>query len=215
MWQFSEAVDGITEATKSWTALRFWNVSFYNTTDGNNIHPTPSRLGSLAERCDQGRAAAVGAGLEVAVLGSTEGDLVEPVSRSAWAASRASRPPRAEAERARRRRWQLRRGVPATAHDEHWRARDGAGALRSDKEPIGGTYNLSAVHEHLGAALAEDGAWRWWRWHRCNALEARCRGRAVAVHRRTGVALDHRGRSGARCRCAGGRRSARIDAVDL
>ena len=43
MWQFSESVDGISEATRALNCpVVSGNVSFYNTTDGQDIHPTPS-----------------------------------------------------------------------------------------------------------------------------------------------------------------------------
>ena len=43
MWQFSRAVDGISEACKELaTPVVSGNVSLYNETDGRAIHPTPS-----------------------------------------------------------------------------------------------------------------------------------------------------------------------------
>ena len=168
MWQFSEAVDGITEATKVLDCpVVSGNVSFYNTTDGNNIHPTPSvGLVGLAERCDHGvRSSFVEAGLEVAVLGSTEGEFGGSLYQKERLGSISGKPPafRAEAERA------LvtllvqlvQEGAVATAHDLSIGGLAMALVRASVRqaEPIGGTYNLSAVHEHLGAALfAEDGA---------------------------------------------------------
>ena len=42
MWQFSEVVDGMTEACAVFgTPVTGGNVSFYNETDGRGIHPTP------------------------------------------------------------------------------------------------------------------------------------------------------------------------------
>lgn len=43
MWQFSQAVDGISEACKALDiAVVSGNVSLYNETDGKSIHPTPT-----------------------------------------------------------------------------------------------------------------------------------------------------------------------------
>src|SRR2546425_532778 len=42
MWQFSEVVDGITEACTAFeTPITGGNVSFYNETFGEDIYPTP------------------------------------------------------------------------------------------------------------------------------------------------------------------------------
>src|SRR5437764_11596124 len=42
MWQFSEAIDGLTEACKALeTPITGGNVSFYNETLGKSIYPTP------------------------------------------------------------------------------------------------------------------------------------------------------------------------------
>lgn len=71
MWQFSEAVDGISEATRALNCpVVSGNVSFYNTTDGQDIHPTPSiGLVGLAERPHGIRAFFPGDGLHIALLG--------------------------------------------------------------------------------------------------------------------------------------------------
>ena len=54
MWQFSEAIDGITEACNALeTPITGGNVSFYNETLGKSIYPTPviGILGVHRRRC--------------------------------------------------------------------------------------------------------------------------------------------------------------------
>ncbi len=87
MWQFSEAIDGMSDACR---ALKIpvvgGNVSFYNATRGRDIDPTPivGVLG-LIERLDR---RPPGAGLTVGgaivLIGHLDGD-VSDVSGSAWA----------------------------------------------------------------------------------------------------------------------------------
>jgi phosphoribosylformylglycinamidine synthase len=168
MWQFSEAVDGITEATKVLDCpVVSGNVSFYNTTDGNDIHPTPSiGLVGLADDCDHGvRSVFSAAGLEVAVLGSTKGEFGGSVYQKAALGRVSGKPPafQPEAERA------LvgllvdlvQRQAVSSAHDLSIGGLAMAlvrASARQD-QPMGGTYDLTDVHQDLGTALfAEDGA---------------------------------------------------------
>jgi phosphoribosylformylglycinamidine synthase len=60
MWQFSEAIDGISEAcTALGTPITGGNVSFYNETLGKSIYPTPV-IGVLGVLEDATRATAIG-----------------------------------------------------------------------------------------------------------------------------------------------------------
>ncbi|MAO84668.1 MAG: phosphoribosylformylglycinamidine synthase II [Myxococcales bacterium] len=71
MWQFSESVDGISEATRALNCpVVSGNVSFYNTTDGRNIHPTPSvGMVGLASAPHSVKGYFQEEGLQIALLG--------------------------------------------------------------------------------------------------------------------------------------------------
>jgi phosphoribosylformylglycinamidine synthase len=59
MWEFSESVDGISEACRQLEiAVVSGNVSLYNETDGKSIYPTP--MIGMVGRCDDVRLAAPG-----------------------------------------------------------------------------------------------------------------------------------------------------------
>ncbi len=85
MWQFSEVIDGMAEAC---TALGLpvvgGNVSFYNESDGADIHPTPvvGVLGLIDELADPPPRPALRAGDRVVLLGHTAAEL----GGSEWAA---------------------------------------------------------------------------------------------------------------------------------
>src|SRR5262249_30998659 len=72
MWQFAEAVRGLSEACRALeTPIVSGNVSFYNETDGRAIYPTPmvamiGLLGDLEHRVTQGWKSA---GETIALLG--------------------------------------------------------------------------------------------------------------------------------------------------
>ncbi|MBI4728511.1 MAG: phosphoribosylformylglycinamidine synthase subunit PurL [Acidobacteria bacterium] len=85
MWQFAEAVAGMGEACRALaTPVTGGNVSFYNQTEGENIHPTPV-IGMLGVIEDASRALGIawGAGRAVALLGETRAELGG--SEWAWA----------------------------------------------------------------------------------------------------------------------------------
>jgi phosphoribosylformylglycinamidine synthase len=84
MWQFSEAVDGMSDACRALgVPVVGGNVSFYNESGGEDIHPTPV-VGMLGV-VDRLERRPVGAGFveggRLVLLGSTEAEL----SGSAWA----------------------------------------------------------------------------------------------------------------------------------
>jgi phosphoribosylformylglycinamidine synthase II len=87
MWQFAEVVDGMAEACR---ALELpvigGNVSFYNESDGADIHPTPVvGVVGLIDRLDERLPpAALSPGRRIVVLGDTGAEL----GGSEWAASR-------------------------------------------------------------------------------------------------------------------------------
>ena len=103
MWQFSEVVDGMSEAC---TALGFpvigGNVSFYNESRGANIDPTPTVgvVGLIDQLFDAPPGIALRAGDTIVVLGDTFAEL----GGSEWAAVvhhlRSGRPPRADLDAA-------------------------------------------------------------------------------------------------------------------
>jgi phosphoribosylformylglycinamidine synthase len=68
MWQFAEAVAGIGEACRAFgTPVTGGNVSFYNETDGESIHPTPI-IGMLGVLDDAGK--------QVDIAFKNEGDVL-------------------------------------------------------------------------------------------------------------------------------------------
>jgi phosphoribosylformylglycinamidine synthase len=78
MWQFSECVDGITEACKALEVpVVSGNVSLYNETDGVGIYPTPT-VAIVGLLPDVGRAVHANfarAGDRIALLGALRGEL--------------------------------------------------------------------------------------------------------------------------------------------
>jgi phosphoribosylformylglycinamidine synthase subunit PurL len=104
MWQFSETVDGMSEAC---TALGIpvigGNVSFYNESRGADIHPTPVAgvLGLIEPLTAVPPSPALRDGDTIVVLGDTHAEL----GGSEWAAvlhdAVGGRPPRADLDRAR------------------------------------------------------------------------------------------------------------------
>jgi phosphoribosylformylglycinamidine synthase II len=168
MWQFSQAVDGITEATKALNCpVVSGNVSFYNTTDGNDIHPTPSiGLVGLSERCDHGvEATFPRAGLRVALLGDTVGEFGGSLYQQQTLGKISGKPPafKPEAERS-----IVELLVELVSSQSVVSAHDlsigglAMGLVRAcvrQNKPVGGRFDLSQVHGNLDAALfAEDGA---------------------------------------------------------
>jgi phosphoribosylformylglycinamidine synthase II len=87
MWQFAEVVDGMSEACR---ALELpvigGNVSFYNESDGADIHPTPvvGVVGLIDRLDDRPPPAALAPGRRIVVLGDTAAEL----GGSEWAAGR-------------------------------------------------------------------------------------------------------------------------------
>ena len=87
MWQFAEVVDGMAAACR---ALELpvigGNVSFYNESDGTDIHPTPvvGVVGLIDRLDDRPPAAALSPGRRIVVLGDTAAEL----GGSEWAAGR-------------------------------------------------------------------------------------------------------------------------------
>jgi phosphoribosylformylglycinamidine synthase subunit PurL len=78
MWQFSEAVAGIGEACRAFdTPVTGGNVSFYNETDGDSIHPTPiiGMLGILDDTSKQVDIAFKIEGDVIVLLGETMPEL--------------------------------------------------------------------------------------------------------------------------------------------
>ena len=78
MWQFAEAVAGIGEACRAFdTPVTGGNVSFYNETDGESIHPTPiiGMLGVLDDTAKQIGIAFGNEGDVVVLLGETMPEL--------------------------------------------------------------------------------------------------------------------------------------------
>jgi phosphoribosylformylglycinamidine synthase len=87
MWQFAEVVDGMAEACRALgLPVVGGNVSFYNESDGADIHPTPVvGVVGLIDRLESPvPPAALGPGLRVVVLGDTAAE----VGGSEWAAGR-------------------------------------------------------------------------------------------------------------------------------
>jgi phosphoribosylformylglycinamidine synthase len=78
MWQFAEAVAGMGEACRVLeTPITGGNVSFYNETDGESIHPTPvvGMLGVLDDTEKQVDIAFRNAGDMIVLLGKTKAEL--------------------------------------------------------------------------------------------------------------------------------------------
>jgi phosphoribosylformylglycinamidine synthase len=87
MWQFAETVDGMAEACRALgLPVIGGNVSFYNESDGADIHPTPVvGVVGLIDRLDSRiPPPALASGQVIVVLGDTAADL----GGSEWAAGR-------------------------------------------------------------------------------------------------------------------------------
>jgi phosphoribosylformylglycinamidine synthase len=82
MWSFSEVIDGMAEACRAFeTPVVSGNVSFYNETEGRGILPTPV-IGMVGLIEDVRRVVLPGFKKEgdiIALLGTTQNDLVNPV----------------------------------------------------------------------------------------------------------------------------------------
>ncbi|HOA89361.1 MAG TPA: phosphoribosylformylglycinamidine synthase subunit PurL [Propioniciclava tarda] len=84
MWQFREAIIGLVDGcTELGTPVTGGNVSFYNSTDGANILPTPvvGMLGIIDDVADRTPSGFAYAGDAIALLGTTRDEL----DGSAWA----------------------------------------------------------------------------------------------------------------------------------
>ena len=99
MWQFAEVVDGMSEACRALDLpVIGGNVSFYNESDGADIHPTPvvGVVGLIDRLEDRPPPAALVPGQTIVVLGDTAPEL----GGSEWAAARhgllGGRPPVAD-----------------------------------------------------------------------------------------------------------------------
>ena len=104
MWQFAEAVAGIGEACRAFdTPVTGGNVSFYNETDGESIHPTPviGMLGILDDSSKRLDIAFKNEGDVVVLLGETFPELGG--SEFAWAIHRhlGGTPPEVDLDRER------------------------------------------------------------------------------------------------------------------
>ena len=89
MWQFAEVVDGIADACRALDLpVIGGNVSFYNESDGADIHPTPvvGVVGLIDRLEDRPPPAALVPGGRIVVLGDTAAEL----GASEWAAGRHS-----------------------------------------------------------------------------------------------------------------------------
>jgi phosphoribosylformylglycinamidine synthase subunit PurL len=87
MWQFAEVVDGMSDACRALgLPVIGGNVSFYNESDGADIHPTPvvGVVGLIDRLEDRPPPAALVAGQSIVVLGDTAAEL----GGSEWAAGR-------------------------------------------------------------------------------------------------------------------------------
>ncbi len=105
MWQFSEVVEGMSEACEALgIPVIGGNVSFYNASGDDDIHPTPVAgvLGLIDELRDRPPAASLRAGDDIVVLGAIRPEL----GGSEWAAVvhglDGGMPPEADLERARK-----------------------------------------------------------------------------------------------------------------
>ena len=84
MWQFQEAIMGLVDGCRTLgTPVTGGNVSFYNQTDGTNIHPTPvvGMLGVIDDVADRIPMGFAHPGDAVVLLGETK----EELSGSSWA----------------------------------------------------------------------------------------------------------------------------------
>ena len=84
MWQFTQAIAGLIEACRALgTPVTGGNVSFYNKTADQAIHPTPTigLLGVIDDVADRVRSGFAAAGDAIYLLGTT----AEELSGSAWA----------------------------------------------------------------------------------------------------------------------------------
>jgi phosphoribosylformylglycinamidine synthase II len=104
MWQFSEAIRGISEACLALdTPVVSGNVSFYNETEGNAVYPTPTvgMVGILDDE-ETGRGVTFPtAGLDIIILGDTRDELGGSEWQQSHMPDALAAPPRVDLERER------------------------------------------------------------------------------------------------------------------
>jgi len=104
MWQFSEAIRGISDACRALdTPVVSGNVSFYNETEGNAVYPTPTvgMVGILEDEA-VGRGVTFPApGLDIIILGATSDELGGSEWQQATLPHALAAPPRVDLERER------------------------------------------------------------------------------------------------------------------
>lgn len=104
MWQFVEAIRGMTDACNALgTPVVSGNVSFYNETEGRAVHPTPTvGMVGILEREDAGcNLSFPEAGLDVILLGATADELGGSEYQQMFHADTMVAPPRVDLERER------------------------------------------------------------------------------------------------------------------
>lgn len=87
MWQFEEAIEGISEACESLKiAVISGNVSFYNDTDGKPVYPTPmiGMAGLIDDKEPLPHSSFYSTDLEVALVGQREAGLGGSVVAAQW-----------------------------------------------------------------------------------------------------------------------------------
>ena len=102
MWQFAEAIRGISEACLALeTPVVSGNVSFYNETEGRAVHPTPTvgMVGLMESDRDGCGLAFADADLEVILLGETRDQLGGSEWQQNFAADALAVPPRVDLDR--------------------------------------------------------------------------------------------------------------------
>ncbi|HUP63960.1 MAG TPA: phosphoribosylformylglycinamidine synthase subunit PurL [Thermoanaerobaculia bacterium] len=102
MWQFSEAIRGISEAcTALGTPVVSGNVSFYNETEGRGIHPTPTvGMVGIVEDIEHARGSRFrAAGEAVLLLGATRDELGGSEYQQMFFPAAMSKPPAVDLER--------------------------------------------------------------------------------------------------------------------
>jgi phosphoribosylformylglycinamidine synthase len=104
MWQFSEAIRGISDACRALdTPVVSGNVSFYNETEGNAVYPTPTvGMVGILEDEHAGRGLAFpAAGLDIVLLGDTRDELGGSEWQQRNLPDALAAPPRVDLERER------------------------------------------------------------------------------------------------------------------
>jgi len=104
MWQFSEAIRGISDACRALeTPVVSGNVSFYNETEGNAVYPTPTvgMVGILEDESVGRGVTFPDAGLDIIILGSTIDELGGSEWQQATIPDALAAPPRVDLERER------------------------------------------------------------------------------------------------------------------